>query len=292
MKKLIPLLCTLFLSFSISILFAQYNDPGEMNQREWNKPYEWPWEKGSRPFIEANYGYGLPRQKLFQGEFANYGYAEVKLGYSRISKFRSIILDLDERFVFGNFSSQELNEFDDQVAGEVKTEMTRFGMANRLGYGYKLWILSILPYSQTQFTFTRLDSERPANLSQTDIDILDRYEGSYRFGNAMEAGIKAELFKSIAVVGSYEAAVIYPRVVFFPWLGGVMAQTFALEAISYFAEDIVSSSNLFGPLMYAVLRNGAAYLLYQGMRDKMYWPFNSETPLTHETIKLGVSLTF
>jgi hypothetical protein len=290
--KLFDSIVLVLLIFNTNVLFAQIKNEPNQNQKHWDKGFEWNWIKGSHPFVETNYGYGLPRQKLFEGEFANYGSVEVKLGYSRIKKIRGFILDLDEHFVFGGFSSFNLNEFDNEVSAEVKTEMTRFGVANRLGYGYKLKFLSFLPYSQTQFSFVRLESERPADIFQQDNNILDRYEASYRLGNAMDGGIKVELFESVSIISSYEVAVIYPRVVFFPWLGGLIVREFSLGAISHFAEDIVSSSNLLGPLMFAVLRNGVAYGLYLGMREKMYWPFNSETPLTYETIKIGMSITF
>jgi hypothetical protein len=47
-----------------------------------------------------------------------------------------------------------------------------------------------------------------------------------------------------------------------------------------------------GPIMYFVLKNGISYVFYTQLQEKMNWPFNSETPLTIETIKIGASISF
>ena len=65
-----------------------------------------------------------------------------------------------------------------------------------------------------------------------------------------------------------------------------------MNIVSVFADDIVKSSPVLGPILYFVLRNGIAYAFYTGLQDRMNWPFESETPLTMETIKLGASLKF
>ncbi|OFY71576.1 MAG: hypothetical protein A2Y71_04130 [Bacteroidetes bacterium RBG_13_42_15] len=245
------------------------------------------------PFVEGNYGLGIPRQKQFAADFENYGLLEFKLGYSHNVIYRDFILDMDERYFFGSFSNQEQDWLDPEADIEkVQTEMIRFGLGNRLGYGYKLNFLSVLPFQQSQFTYTKLSSKRPEALSPNDLGILERYEGSYRFGISTEGGVKIEFFKSLAFISGFETGVIYPRVVFFRWLGGMLIQSFIVEGISRFAEEIVDHSPALGPLFSAILRNGAAYGIYLGMRDKMNWPFNSEKPITLETFKAGISITF
>jgi hypothetical protein len=280
---------SIILLFTVNHACAQHPERDE----KWNDFYSFKWDENTRPFLEGNYGYGIPRHKLFEGEFERYGALEGKLGYSRINKFYKFVLDLDERYLEGSYHARDLNEFDSTVdTTNVRTEMLRFALGNRLGFGYDFWLLDVIPFQDSKFTFTKLSTERPSSLAPYDNEILERYEGSYRFGISTEGGFKVRVFKSISVIGSYEAAVIYPRVVFFKWLGGVIVQTFIVGGVSFFAEDIVDRSPLLGPIMYAVLRNAAAYGVYLGMRDKMNWPFNSETPLTHETFKLGVSFTF
>jgi len=291
MNWLIPLFTLLF---SISFLFSQ--QPGEMSSKpdgeeSWDYSMEIPW-RNSRPIVEFSYGYNTPKQSKFQGEFAKIGATEIKLGYSRVEPYRKKFLELDEDFLFASYSSKDVTDFDDNSTEKVYTEYLRFGMASRDAYGYDLAPLSLFPYHHTQFSFTRVKSERPDSLSKEDEDILDRYENSYRFGTATEGGVKFLISNSVGITASYEAAVINPRIVFWPWIGGVIVQNITVGIVSYFGKEIVHTGHWMGPLMYAILKNGAAYGVYLGMKERQFWPFNSETPLTNETFKLSLSITF
>ena len=262
---------------------------------DFEEAFGFPWAQGARPYIEGSFGLGFPRHKKFEGDFSRLGTGELRLGYSNIKPYKDkkATLDLDELYVFGGYFTQDLDIFESEASSdETLLKITRFGVGNRLGFGYKIWFLGILPFNEVAFNFTRIDSERLENISDNDRDILDRYEGSYRFGVSTTGGVNFQLFKSLSAVVSYDASVIYPRVVFFPWLGSVIVQTFIVGGVSRFAQDIVDRSPLLGPIMYAVLRNAAAYGVYLGMRQYQYWPFKSETPLTHESLKIGFSITF
>ena len=258
-----------------------------------DESFGFPWARGARPYMEGGYGLTIPRHKKFEGDFARLGTGELRMGYSKIKAYKEFVLDLDELYVFGGYYSQELDILEsEQPTEKTNLKVTRFGVGNRLGFGYKIWFLSVLPFNEVGFDLTRVDSERLEDISNNDRDILDRYEGSYRFGLSTAGGVNFQLFKSLSAVVSYDASVIYPRVVFFPWLGGIIVQTFIVGGVSRFAQDIVDRSPLLGPIMYAILRNAAAYGVYLGMREYQYWPIKSETPLTHESLKVGFSITF
>ena len=198
---------------------------------------------------------------------------------------------MDERFVFGNYLSSDADFLEDK-SGNVKSEAYRFGVGNRLGFGYKLGPVALIPYNQNQFIWTKLTTTRPDELNLNDMEILDRYEGTYRFGVSTEGGAKLQMFEFLSVVGSYELSVVYPRHIFWPWLGSYIILQTGLGMVSAFSEDIVKSSPVFGPIMYFLLKNGIAYAFYTGLQDRMNWPFNSETPLTFETFKVGSSIKF
>jgi len=140
--------------------------------------------------------------------------------------------------------------------------------------------------------WTKFDPVDSTGISEEDRKILDRYAGAFRFGHSGEAGVKLQIAKTFGIVVGYEFAVVYPRHIFWPWLGSHIIQSTALGMISTFSEDIVNSSPIFGPVMYFLLKNGVMYAFYQGYKEKMNWPFDSETPLTIETFKIGASLTF
>ncbi len=124
------------------------------------------------------------------------------------------------------------------------------------------------------------------------MSIIERYEGTYRFGMNTEGGIRLEFVKSLSLTGSYDISVIYPRHVFWPWLGSYAILNIAMGMVSSFTDDIIRSSPAAGPIFYFLLKNGIAFAYYQGVKDKMNWPFNSETPMMTETFKIGLSYTF
>ena len=268
--------------FQTTSLVAQNRNKGYSN---------WALKGEFKPFIEVMYGVGQPKHINFTDDFAKYGLIEGRIGYTEIIKYRKNVYSLDDRFVFGDFLSSDASFLEDKE-GRVKSEIYRFGFGNRLGYGYQLGGITLMPYNQNQFVWTKLASTRPDDMLPEDIQILDRYEGAYRFGVSSAAGVKLDLYKTLSVMGAYEFAVVYPRVIFWPWLGSYMIMQTGINMVSVFSEDIVKSSPVFGPLMYFLLKNGIAYAFYTGMQEKMNWPFTSETPMTMESFKIGASLTF
>ncbi len=291
MVKKTSILVLLFVLGSASLLHAQSTPPPNSNDDGFYDYVDWAWEGNFKPFLEANVGIVRPMHQKFSLDFSDMGMAEAKIGYSEVEKYKSFVKSLDDRYLFGGYASQDLGDWDAQP-DSVTTKYTRFGFGNRLGYGYKIGPFDLLIYNQNAFVWTNLEFGRPSDLSQDDIDILNRYEGSYRFGQLAEGGLKFRAFKSLSVIGGYELAVVFPRHVFWEWAGSAMLQYSLSGAITTFAEEIVNSSPLLGPLFYFVLKNGLSYAFYVAMKDDMNWPFNSETPLTMETLKLGAAITF
>jgi hypothetical protein len=278
--------------FTLIFLYFLNSSVAIGQDEEGAKPFAW--VKGKRPFIEASYGLTMPKHKELEAEFALIGSVDIKLGYSEDEPYRKLIYQNDDRYVFFSYSREDLNQFQDEEDNveKVKTEFTRFGFGNQLGYGYRLGPFALLPYQQGQFTLTKIKFDTSVAVSDFDRGKFDRYEGGFKFGVSTEGGLEFELIKSFSVSASYEAAVNYPGIIFFHWLGGVIVQTVTMGLISRFAEDIVDSSPALGPLMYALLRNAAGYGLYIAMRDNMFWPVKSEKPLTSETLRIGAKITF
>ena len=274
------------------VFFLMSLTDGSFAQRGQKRSYfAWALKGDFRPFVEGIYGIGEPKHTKFTDSFSKFGLIEARVGYSEIKKYRKTMWELDERFAFGNYLSSDADFLEDK-SGNIKSEAYRFGFGNRLGYGYKLGPVALIPYNQNQFIWTKLMTTRPEDISLEDNDILDRYEGTYRFGVSTEGGVKLEMFEFLSVVASYELAVVYPRVIFWPWLGSYVIMQTGLGVVSVFSEDIVKSSPLLGPIIYFLLKNGISYAFYTGLQDRMNWPFESETPLTMQSVKLGASIKF
>jgi hypothetical protein len=249
------------------------------------------WGGPKKPLIELTYGTGSAHQRVLQGTFADYNQLGLNLGYARVRSDSGVTPSLDEKSVLFEYAAGTL--FGRSVPpGNLGVTMIRFGTQSRDGYAYDFGGSYLYPYHQTRFLWTKVTTDRPAGLSPADREILDRYEASFRFGASTEGGLAFGLGEVISLRVGYEASVIYPRHVFWPWLGSFGIGAVGVGAISKFGREIVDASPTLGPIIYALLRSGLAYGYYLVVRDDQYWPFRSETPMTTESLKIGVRLTF
>lgn len=283
MKSKLFSVCLIFLWGFSPFLQAQ----GDSEETDWER-----WRKDARPFIEAMYGIGSPKQLRFEGDFSQIGLVEGKLGYSKIKPYKNYVNSIEEGFLYGSALNPDLNVVSDDTLGKVNTETMRFGAAYRFGYGYGNGNIQILPYNERSLVWSKITTTRPDNLIQTDIDILNRYENSYRFGELTEGGVKINMFRMLSVTGAYELQVVFPRHLFWEWLGSAVIRDASSAFITVFAEDILDRTSFLGPAIFFVLKNGLSYAFYNAMKYNMNWPFTSEAPLTFETFKVGVSVNF
>ncbi|RKY95125.1 MAG: hypothetical protein DRQ13_07485 [Ignavibacteriae bacterium] len=262
-------------------------------QDEWEDYVSWAWGGHYSPYMEGTVGYGQLNQNKFTSDFANIGTGELKLGYTELKDYRGYVQQLDERYLFGSYAASDFLELSEIKPDDVTSEMWKFGIGNRLGFGYAIGPFSLIPYHQMQFIWTNVDwTGMSSSLSETDTDILNRYPGSVRFGTSTEAGLKFYIAKSISITGAVEGAIIFPRHKVLEWSASFLLQSLSLGAVSYFAENIVNSSAFLGPIMYFILKNAVGIAWYMAMKDQMYWPIESETPLSMETVRIGTSFTF
>jgi hypothetical protein len=256
---------------------------------------DWPfgqfWSGPRKPMIDLSYGLSSLRHRSFEGNIDGVGAAEIKLGFLRARPKFDNIADVRDNFLFFDYAASDLfgRTLD---PGKVKSEISRFGLGGRRGYAYDFTSSYLYPYSQTSLQWVKINTGRPSGLSPTDNAILDRYEGSFRFSTSAEAGIAFGLAEIVAVRAGYEMMAIYPRHVFWPWLASYGIAQVGLGAITHFGEDIVEASPALGPILYALLRGGVACGYFLLVRDNQYWPFSSETPMTADGFRFGITLTF
>lgn len=282
-------------------LFAQDDEYKRDRWRDrWEKKWDM-WNENQRPFLEFNYGLGEPKHKKLNGTLNEIGLAEFKIGYSKIEIYESdYILELDEKYLFASNISVDLKSSDEKFSG-FNSDAWRFGLGNRSAYGYKLGEVSILPYSQSDFTWTKIDVNNfpdvtilpfPLPAVVEDAEILGRYNGTFRFGNSNAAGIKIEFSEFVGLSAEYETAVIYPRHLFWKQTGSFLIEQAGLQAVDYFIDEIMDRSPAAAPIVNFILRNGLSYAFYTLKKEDMNWPFKTETPLTYETVKFGLSFAF
>ncbi|GJQ62143.1 MAG: hypothetical protein SCALA702_11960 [Melioribacteraceae bacterium] len=292
---------SLILFFSLLILSGITSAQQLVNgwDRDWDDYDMFEWSSDSNPFIEVNYGIVNPKHNIFSTDFQKLGAGEVKLGFSsRDVYFENYITEFDEKFFFvSNLSKDFANE---DLVTDIEMKAWRFGMGTREGYGYRFGrTFAILPYHQGAISWTRLNYVQPniintlaPVLTQEDNDILDRYEDSFRFGTIAEGGIMLEFGSMVSVNAAYEASVIFPRFMTWKYLGSLVIEGAGVAFIDYFVDEVIDSSPAAGPIVNFVLRNAFSLAMHSLKRDEMNWPFSTETPMTFETVKVGMSFRF
>ncbi|KAF0150563.1 MAG: hypothetical protein FD143_2566 [Ignavibacteria bacterium] len=282
----------------------------ERKHKRWWKNWankDWTdWELRGTPFIEGNYGIGKIENKNMFYDFKRIGLAELKLGYStREDFFDEKIIEFGDKYFFISRLGSDIIETDPKL-NEMRSEMWRFGFAKRSGYGYKLGSFSILPYHARGFIWSRLHMKDfppsvwpaiypplPGQIAaEKDKAFLDRINNTFRFGTNTEAGINFDIASSVGVNLGYEYSVLFPRHMFWKHLASLVIEGAGNSLLEKFIDEIADSTPLSVPFVNFVLKGAYSYAFHSLKKEKMNWPFNTETPLTYETIKFGMTFTF
>ena len=287
-----------------TIAFAQNNDKGDYIDDYFNDNVL-DFIYTSRPMIEVNYGIGYPGQTNVIGEFAAVGNWDVKLGKSERKIYKGILLDLNERYIFGSYMSSSQQNYL-ETDGKILTDSYRFGFGSRDGIGYGGSFLSVTPYVSQDFVWTKLDNYSDTHYCPTDppaaeecIDqdaaILNDYYGTFRFGDKSTYGVKLEFASLFQLNPYYETSVVYRRHLFWYWSGSFLVSQIGYNILTRFTDEIVDSSPVIGPIVNFALKAGYLYGYYLLRQENMNWPFNpsgNEAALTFETINIGFSMVF
>lgn len=243
------------------------------------------------PILEGSYGYGIIDHKLFSADLPTAGAIGLKLGFREVKRFKSWGRKLDERFIIGTYGSSTVPP-GKTGTGELYGEWWRAGVGQRSGYGWEIGRQYLTPYHQYSFNMTNMKFRSLEGLSTADTALVNRVTGKGRLSMSTEGGATVELFSTLSASAGYEATVVYTRMVFPEWIGSYLLLGSAVVVMSSYAEEIVASSPVLGPILYFVLRNAVAYGFFYAFRTQMNWPFPSETPFMLHTFKIDVSLRF
>jgi hypothetical protein len=228
--------------------------------------------------------------KNFNPSFAKPNLLELKLGHvaeypiedNKIVKYR--FTD-----VFLSYISTELSN--KNSAGELKSNLWRFGASWNSGYGYDFGCSSVIFYNSGSADWSRLElKDSPLDLQ--DKERLERFNQSFRFGTSVESGVRFKIIPLIAFEAGYERSIIFERHLFWKWVGGEVIYLGSLGALDVFIHEIKDSSPIAVPVVNFILKSALSYGIYQLRHEKMNWPFNTAAPLAYDQFKFGVSFIF
>lgn len=292
MKIKVVLILLILSSVTFSDLFAQKFHK-KFDKKKFRVNVEF--DEDTRPFMELNYGLTKYSHKSFYDDFAKVGNAEIKLGRRYLDNLENEgITEMKDEYLFFGVNSLDLK---DKNAEGLGSEMINFGFGMKEGYGYEIGVVNITPYFGGAFTWNKLNMKDLPDTSlgltqQLDNKVLERYNKSFRFGQRVEGGLSIGFNKTIFLDASYQANVVFPRFMTWKHFGSLAIEVIGVGVADAFVEEVLDASPEAAPVINFLLKNGIAYGFYMLQKDKMNYPFNSETPLTYETFKVGVTLVF
>ena len=289
--------------FSIIITFsgnltAQDSTKTNDNDNGW----EWSWDSNEfeqwvhfgkkLPTISLQYGLTDANRNDISAEFTNPNLLEMQIGHTsrRLSHYADYLIKFTSRYFHLGYLSSKLAGSSDNP-DELRTKSWRFGFGRSGGYGYKIGDAAVIPYSTYSFDWTRVDFENTSSL-QSDNNIIQRYDESFRFGSSSEGGISFIASSLITIQAGYQRSIVFERHLFWKWAGSALIEAAAQGLVDSFIKEIFRSSPAAGPVVYFLLKNALSYGIYELRQEKMNWPFPSAPSLSFDSFKFGVTFTF
>ncbi len=287
---------TIFLLFFIFIPFLNALAQDSTNV-VWEEEFEINCcDENEAPFIEFNYGLGNSNLNNLIRDFSSHSLLEFKLGHYKIDStdFSSLIKYGDCFTFVSNISTQFNPSSYEPAKSEIELNTWRFGFEGRSGYGYNFGALSLTPYYSWGINWAKLNYSAPTrpSLLPDETEMLKRFKSGIRFGTINEAGVLLSLGNSFSLSGGYEYALLFPRYLIWKHLGSVGIELTAFACLNSFIDEIAERSPIATPLVNFLLKNALSYGLFSLRKEKMYWPFASESPLTTRIFKVGVTFKF
>jgi len=267
------------------------------NGKDWNWRWDWDWDDFDKkdffksPTITLNYGLSKMNLERFSTSLADPGLLELKIGYTLEKAYGPAdIIKYGYRYLYLSTHSADLRGADDDSL-KLKTDMWRFGFGRAKGYGYKLGNAAIIPYYTYTLNWSRVDFKDSISNS-TDYGTAELFDETFRFGTSAEGGIRFKIFSPLILEAGYERSVVFPRHLFWKWLGSAALEAAGQWALDEFIEKIMDSSPYAGPVINFVLKNALSYGIYELRQEKMNWPFKSAAPVSYDQFKFGITLVF
>ena len=301
------ILIVLFTFIITPITLSQ--DDSTKTENDWNWHWQWndwdKWEnwemdwgfKETYPAISLQYGLANLTRSDLQSQFVDPNLLEIKIGYikDRSAWKSDYIIKHSYKYLYLANESNNLAG-KNTVGAEIESNMWRFGHGNSSGYGYKLSEnAAIIPYYTYTLNWSNIDF-KDADIRTfapvPDNDILNLYDGSFRFGTSSEGGVRIKVIKNLMLDAGYERSIVFQRHLFWKWAGSGLIEAAAQGLLDTFISSVFKSSPAAGPIVNFLLKNGLAYGIYELRQKKMNWPFKSEAPISYDQFKFGVTVVF
>jgi len=239
-----------------------------------------------------NFNYGLSFFDSYkEANFSNHYSLEANYGFFRIddnTKMQNISRFAQDYAFLGNISTN-FKTFDNISSG-IDTDIWRFGFGISDGFVYNFGENSnfYLTHS-SDWIWSRIDFIQDESILNKS---LIEFNEKFKFGNRFHGGIRMQLYKGFNADIEYEHTLVYPAHVVPQWLGMWLFDNFAQRWFDYFEPEFVSIFGRQYPWVRFIYKNGLSYLLYEARTEKMFFPFESASPLSLKAYKIGITFIF
>lgn len=294
----------------LSLMLCSFSTFAQQDTTKTDEDWEWHWDdmddwdewvadygfKKSRPAMSLQYGLSNMSRTDIQSQFVDPALLELKLGYikNRDAWQTDYIIKQSYKYLYLSNESNKLAG-KEAVGAEIESDMWRFGTGWSSGYGYKLGENSaIIPYYTYTLNWSNINFSYLNALPDTSMDIqtLNLYDESFRFGTSTEGGVRVKIIKNLMLDAGYERSIVFQRHLFWKWAGSALIEVAAQGLLDGFINEVFESSPAAGPVVNFLLKNALAYGLYELRQDEMNWPFGGEPPIAYDQFKFGVTVVF
>lgn len=246
------------------------------------------------PRIDVKYSKVSPaiHEDCFGGKFSETGSISVSAGYFSANSARESSLSMFDNYYlrYENYSSKlgAKRDYD-----KVGLEAWKLAWGYQEGYGWNSGDIGVSLYNANNLNWTTISSfDKPQNLSENDVAMLESFASGTRFGRSFSAGAEIRFWNTLGINCAYEQEQIFQRTKFWYWCASEIIESAATGFVSSFIDDIAGRSTVAGPIINFIVQNGISYGFYELRKKNMNWPFETAAPIYMDKFTLGVSLTF
>lgn len=237
-------------------------------------------------FLNINYGLVF-YDKFNQSEFTNHYSIEGMYGFFRVDarlNQKNVFRFASDYAFLGN-TTTDFKYLDESING-IESDAWRFGFGISDGFGYNFGKYSNLYLMHSSdWIWSRMD--QPLNP-----EALRKFDEVFRFGNRYKGGFRLQLYKGFNTDIEYEHTLVYPAHVVPQWLGMWLIDNILQRWFDYFEPEWFSIFGRHYPWIRFIYKNALSAILYDFRQEEMYFPFESDQPLSLRTYKIGVTFIF
>jgi hypothetical protein len=283
-----------FLLVFLSKGYSQNDDSGLWD--EYWEPDSVAALSSSQPTIDILYGFGKPsfKEGVLTKSFASVNTAELKLGFTRkrTELFRQNAMAYKfTYFLISNLSTEWVSKA--SIGNNFNSDSWRLGFGLSHGYGYNFGETSdLILYNSGNVFWSKYHFKDHLDSMQDIATLKTIDDGSFRFGQSFEAGIKGEIFSPLSLNVAYERVIIYPRFMTWYWCGSEIMRGCGTALVEYFTHKVIRASTGAGPIVNFILINLYDYGAYELKKKYMDWPYMTAPPLMYDNFKFGLTFAF